>query len=113
MLSKLEDKAYKPFKTKHFIYDFVEYESVSKQEKMPVLLTSYVEALGECGDIVEVKPFYARNSLLLPGLAVYPSEENLKKYAQAIEARKLKEQKTYSSPFASLVQSLRSFKIAI
>ena len=51
---------------------------------MKVLLRRNVSKLGQIGDVVNVKPGYARNYLLPQGLATQPTEENLK----AIEAEK-------------------------
>ena len=51
---------------------------------MKVLLKKNVSALGQIGDVVEVKPGHARNYLLPRGIAVVPTEANLK----AVEAEK-------------------------
>lgn len=51
---------------------------------MKVLLQTNVSRLGQIGDIVDVKPGYARNYLLPQGLGVHPTQANLK----AIEAAK-------------------------
>ena len=53
---------------------------------MKVLLRKNVTKLGIIGDIVEVKPGYARNHLLPRGLAFVPSEANIK----AVEAERQK-----------------------
>ena len=47
-----------------------------------VLLVTDVEKLGWFGDIVEVRKGYARNYLLSQGLAIVPSEANLKSLAE-------------------------------
>lgn len=44
---------------------------------MDVILLQDVEGLGEAGDIVEVKPGYARNYLTSRGLALRASKRNL------------------------------------
>lgn len=54
---------------------------------MKVLLIQPVEKLGEVGDLVEVADGYARNYLLPKGLAVEPTEHNLKRYAKLKEQR--------------------------
>lgn len=51
---------------------------------MKVLLKQNVSKLGNIGDVVNVKPGYARNYLLPQGLAMQPTEANLR----AIEADK-------------------------
>jgi large subunit ribosomal protein L9 len=48
---------------------------------MKVLLCDDVENLGWLGDVVEVKPGYARNYLLPCGLAKVPTEANMKALA--------------------------------
>ncbi len=56
---------------------------------MKVILNSDIERLGSLGDIVEVKPGYARNYLFPRGLALEPSRHNL----ELIKARQKKAQK--------------------
>ena len=51
---------------------------------MKVLLRKNISKLGKIGDVVEVKPGYARNYLLPQGLGTEPTEANLR----AIEADK-------------------------
>jgi large subunit ribosomal protein L9 len=53
---------------------------------MKVMLKKNVAKLGTIGDVVEVKPGYARNYLLPLGLAAEPTEANIR----AIEAEKLR-----------------------
>lgn len=48
---------------------------------MKVLLCEDVERLGWLGDVVEVNPGYARNYLLPQGLAMVPTEANLRSLA--------------------------------
>ncbi len=51
---------------------------------MRLLLLQDVRKLGHIGDVVEVKPGYARNYLLPQRLATEPTEENIR----GIEERK-------------------------
>ena len=51
---------------------------------MKVLLRRNITRLGQIGDVVDVRTGYARNYLLPQGLAVVPTEANLK----AVEAEK-------------------------
>lgn len=53
---------------------------------MDVILTNYVEGIGKAGDKVSLKPNVAYNTLLLPGLAVYATSENLEKYKSLTES---------------------------
>lgn len=45
---------------------------------MKVLLRQNVKRLGQIGDVIDVRPGYARNYLLPTGLAVKPTKVNLK-----------------------------------
>ena len=54
--------------------------------KKKVMLKKNVAKLGTIGDVVEVKPGYARNYLLPLGLAAEPTEANIR----AIEAERLR-----------------------
>ncbi|MFW6062523.1 MAG: 50S ribosomal protein L9, partial [Planctomycetota bacterium] len=45
---------------------------------MKVLLTENVSKLGVIGDVVDVKPGYARNYLVPYGFATEPTDANLK-----------------------------------
>ncbi|MBN2212533.1 MAG: 50S ribosomal protein L9 [Sedimentisphaerales bacterium] len=59
---------------------------------MKVLLYADVEKLGFFGDVVDVKDGFARNYLLPSGLAVLPSESNVKAIEEA-RARKAEERR--------------------
>lgn len=56
---------------------------------MKVLLNANIEKLGRLGDLVEVKPGFARNYLLPRGLAVEPNKHNL----EVMKYKKIKAQK--------------------
>lgn len=63
---------------------------------MQVILLERVAKLGQMGDVVDVKPGYARNYLLLQGKALTASEANIKSFeAQKaqLEARNLETRK--------------------
>ena len=57
---------------------------------MKILLCEDIDKLGWLGDVVDVKDGYARNYLLPHGLAIVPTESNLKSLAEekAIRAEK-------------------------
>ena len=57
---------------------------------MNIILTEKVNNLGNLGDIVHVKPGYARNYLLPQGKAIRATKENI----EIFEKRGLKEKKT-------------------
>jgi len=65
---------------------------------MKVLLRRNVSKLGKIGEVVDVKPGYARNYLLPMSLAVAPTEANLK----AVESEK----KAYLEELAKLKAEL-------
>ena len=56
---------------------------------MKVILNENIEALGNLGDLVEVKPGYARNYLFPKGLALEPTKHNL----EVTKHRKIKAEK--------------------
>jgi large subunit ribosomal protein L9 len=59
---------------------------------MQVILLERVAKLGQMGDVVDVKPGYARNFLLLQGKALTASKENIAQFAEQkaqLEARNL------------------------
>jgi large subunit ribosomal protein L9 len=65
-----------------------------KHGNLKLVLTEDVQYLGKQGEVVEVKPGYARNYLLPMGLATAPTEHNLRlverhkeRVAQAREAK--------------------------
>lgn len=67
-------------KAKHYVYDVIKDTSNDKQPKIDVILTSFIDGLGNAGDTVNVSQNYAYINLLLPRLAVYANAENLEKY---------------------------------
>lgn len=53
-----------------------------------IILRSDVEKLGEAGEIVEVRPGYARNYLIPQGLAMEATESNLRRLEEERRHRK-------------------------
>ncbi len=87
-------------------YEVVEEEQAPHPVK--VLLLKNTEDFGRRGQVVTVDdPQQARKDLLLPGLAVYASQENLRKYADiaipeenfTFSSRTVKEVKDSSSTY--------------
>jgi len=77
----------KALKAKTYVYELVKNtDTLPKTESIEMILTGYVDGLGHAGELVKMKPIAAYNRLLLPGLAVYNTPENLKKYAQDTNA---------------------------
>ena len=95
----LYKKNQKPGKLRgrHFVYDLVEDTTIKKKPNLEVVLTAFVEGVGSKGDVVSLKPNEAYNKLLLPGLAVYKTPENVAKYATE------KETEVHSSAYAQRV----------
>jgi len=60
---------------------------------MKIILKKDVSALGDAGEIVDVKPGYARNYLVPKGYAVPATGSNLKQYEQEKEAQQRQEEK--------------------
>ncbi|XP_023011982.2 mitochondrial ribosomal protein L9 [Leptinotarsa decemlineata] len=79
---QLHQKGKKPktLRSRHYVYELVEDTTIVKQPEIDLILTSYVEGYGNIGERVSVRPNFAYNNLLLPGLAVYPTPENTEKY---------------------------------
>ncbi|XP_069940991.1 large ribosomal subunit protein bL9m isoform X5 [Cherax quadricarinatus] len=91
-------------KNRHFIYELVEDTNCKKRKPVKVILMTSVDGLGSKGKVVEMSPFKARNQLLLQGLAVYASPENLEKYSKLLtEASKEEDQP--SSEFARKINN--------
>lgn len=70
---------------------------------MEVILREDVKSLGKAGELVKVKPGYARNFLLPKGLAYEATEGNRKRILAESKARqsKMAEEKTSAEVFAA------------
>jgi large subunit ribosomal protein L9 len=60
---------------------------------MKIILKKDIESLGKAGEIVEVRPGYARNYLIPSGHAIQASGANLKAYEEELKLIKLREQR--------------------
>ncbi|XP_002733791.1 large ribosomal subunit protein bL9m-like [Saccoglossus kowalevskii] len=67
-------------KKKHKVYQLVKDTKTEKQPNMQLILIKDTEKYGSIGDIISVSKRIGRNALLAKGLAVYPTEENVKEY---------------------------------
>ncbi|MCA8981629.1 MAG: 50S ribosomal protein L9 [Planctomycetes bacterium] len=72
-----------------------------------VLLREHVENLGRCGDVVRVKPGFARNYLLPQRLAVTANEDN-KKMVERRRVRLEAEEAAMAADIAKRVELLAS-----
>ncbi|XP_014219197.1 39S ribosomal protein L9, mitochondrial [Copidosoma floridanum] len=86
-------------KHRQFIYEVIENTNTRPKKPIDMILTQFVEGVGEKGDKISLKPMKAYRDFLLPGLAVYSTPENIEKYASVV-----KEEKIYSSKTAPLTQ---------
>jgi large subunit ribosomal protein L9 len=62
---------------------------------MKVILKESLDNLGEAGEVVDVKPGYARNYLLPQGFAYEASEANLKRIEEEQQRREEEEKRLY------------------
>lgn len=79
---------------------------------MQIILREEVLSLGSIGDVVDVKPGYARNYLLPRGLAIEASSRNLRQrehQERVIGEKRLREQKTASAAAERLSSQALSF----
>lgn len=97
----LHKKNQKPRKlrSRDFNYDLVEDTDRKKYPDLEVILTQFVEGIGQKGEIVKVKPTFAYNKLLLPGLAAYVTPENVERF-KLKEGEISQQEKKHSSQFA-------------
>ena len=77
---------------------------------MKVILMSNIENLGESGDIVSVKPGYARNMLIPMGLALRASKRNI---AVATEQKKVASDKVKRENQAMEILAKKLSKVEI
>ncbi|XP_043484779.1 39S ribosomal protein L9, mitochondrial [Leptopilina heterotoma] len=81
-------------KHRHFIYEVIESPYDKELKPLEVILTDYVEGIGNKGEKLTLKHSIAYK-LILPGLAVYASPENIEKYKDIDNESKL----AFSSPY--------------
>jgi len=79
---------------------------------MQVLLRENVERLGGIGDVVDVKPGYARNYLLPRGLAVEVTPGNVRRVA-ILKQRAEEERRRREQELAALAENLKSVSVTI
>lgn len=77
-----------------------------------LLLLNNVENLGIVGDLVKVKPGYARNYLLPMQLAEFPTEEKIESLKEA-RAVALKELEALKAKRQSLIEQLEDIEVTL
>jgi len=81
-------------------------------KRMRVLLLRDIPKLGDLGDVVSVRPGYARNYLLPQRLATEPTEENLRAIEQE-RKRAAAERAKRLEAFAELAEKLKEVQVTI
>lgn len=76
-LSKMSAKTPRALRKRNFIYEYDEITELKKKEPFDIILTDVVEGLGNKWDVVSVKPVYGLTQLIVPGLAIYATPDNL------------------------------------
>ena len=79
---------------------------------MQVLLRSDVDRLGHIGDVVDVKPGYARNYLLPQGLAIQVTPGNLRR-VEILKQRAEEERCAREQELSELSENLKNVSITI
>uniref|UniRef100_A0A224Z387 Large ribosomal subunit protein bL9m n=1 Tax=Rhipicephalus zambeziensis TaxID=60191 RepID=A0A224Z387_9ACAR len=78
LLSKTWYKQPRSLVKENYIYVYEEVTENKKKPNIDVILTQFVEGLGNKWDVVSMRPFYGLSHLIVPGLAMYATPENLK-----------------------------------
>lgn len=89
----------------------VEDSNTKKQPDVEVVLKQFVGGIGRKGEVVKLRPNYAYNHLLLPGLADYVTPENIEKYKPKLGEDN--EEEKHSSQFAQRVSELHALNAII
>ncbi|GBN29762.1 39S ribosomal protein L9, mitochondrial [Araneus ventricosus] len=105
-VSRFNAKRPRILKARNFIYKTVEDTDLTDPPDLHVVLTSYVEGIGDVGDVISADPYYAREHLLLPRKADYATPENIEKYANMRKSRS--ERAKYSSIQAGMLVKVLS-----
>lgn len=92
-----------------FIYEVVQSPYDKELSPLDIILIDYVEGIGNKGDRMTLKHSLAYNKLLLPGLAVYASPENIAKYENFKTDDKVK----FSSPFVERTMNILSTLVVL
>ena len=83
-----------------------------KPRQVTLLINENVESLGIVGDVVNVKPGYARNYLLPFGIAEIPTEERIEELKAARETA-LAELETLRADRRGIIEALQDMAVAL
>jgi large subunit ribosomal protein L9 len=86
--------------------------SKTKEGRIQLLLVQSVEHLGQQGDVVEVKPGYAKNYLLPQGLATIATEHH-KRMVEKHKAKLLEIQKARLAGLRAMAEELKRLSVTI
>jgi len=108
----LHKKGKKPekykLKQRNYIYEVIGNTSCEPAKPVDMILTQYIEGVGDTGDRIKAKPLKAYRDFLLPGLAIYATPENVEKYFSN------QEEKLYSSKAAPMtIKYLTNFCLIV
>lgn len=98
----------KKLRGRHFNFKMIVDTNIVRQPDLQVVLTEFVEGIGQKGEVVNARPNFAYQKLLLPGLAAYATPENIEKFKAKVEE---KTEKMHSSQFSQRVSYYIRFKI--
>ena len=87
-------------------------DTTHRSRGVELLLAEDVPALGQQGEIVRVKPGYARNYLLPQGLAAVATDHN-KKMVEAHKARQVELQKKKMGEVRKLADAVSKYSVTI
>ena len=77
---------------------------------MKIILTTNIKKLGKIGDLVSVKPGYARNFLFPNNMALRENKKNLE-YYEKIKAKMLSDEKLKLDEAKNLLNEIKKIKI--
>ncbi len=77
---------------------------------MKVILTTTIKKLGKIGDVVSVKPGYARNYLFPKNMALRENKKNIEYYENVKDEMKNKEDKKLNDA-KNLIEEIKKIKI--
>ncbi|XP_039282361.1 39S ribosomal protein L9, mitochondrial isoform X2 [Nilaparvata lugens] len=91
----------------HQVYEVEARTDNQKEGHIEVVLKQFVQGLGNKGEVVSVKRSVAYNDLLMPGIAMYATEDEKQKAVLYRETRKTDEE-DYSSVFVTRTVAILS-----